>query len=182
MTSQPQNTSNMTTPDNMIEGYKQLCELLRHEESIFWKRIETFLLISTGLVGILGFFGKESQAILTPVQNVQPAYSGCAFGVIVSVIGIMLCLFWLIVVRRSEAFYNHWYEQLIFIENKYLGPLRVFNTADEYFEKGMIKLGNKELRLDRLSRIARIYHVMVGIPVMFLVVWVTVLIYLLYKA
>lgn len=182
MTSEPQKASNNTAPESIIEGYKQLCDFLRHEESIFWKRIETFLLISTGLIGILGFFGKTSQTILTPVKNMQPGYSGCVFGAIVCIIGIMLCLFWLIVVRRSEAFYNCWYEQLIFIENQYLSPLRVFRTADEYFEKGMIKLGNKELKLDLLSRVARIYHVMVGIPLMFLVVWITVLIYLLYKA
>lgn len=177
MTSQSPNES-----DNIIESFKQLCDFLRHEESIFWKRIETFLLISTGLIGILGFFGRVSQPVLAPVQNVQPANSGCVFGIIICVIGIMLCLFWLIVVRRSEAFYNHWYEQLIFIEDNYLSPLRVFNLADEYFEKGIIKLGDKELKLDRVSRIARIYHVMVGIPVMFLFVWITVLIYLLYTA
>lgn len=169
-------------PDNIIEGFKQLCDLLRHEESLFWKRIETFLLISTGLVGILGLFGKASQSVLSSVQNVQPAHSGSIFGIIICIIGITMCLFWLIVVRRSEAFYNHWYEQLMFIEDQYLAPLRVFNTADEYFEKGIIELGNKTLELDRLSKIARIYHVMVGIPVVFLLVWITVLIYLFYGA
>ena len=178
MTFQPPNAT-----DNILEGFKQLCDLLRHEESLFWKRIETFLLISTGLVGILGLFGKASQPVLSAVQNMQPAHSGSAFGVIICLIGIMMCLFWLIVVRRSEAFYNHWYEQLKFIEDEYLAPLRLFNTADEYFEKGIIKLGNKPpFKLDPLSKIARIYHVMVGIPLVFLVVWITVLIYLLYGA
>ena len=57
-----------TAPNNIIEGFKQLCDLLRHEESIFWKRIETFLLISTGLIGILGFFERASQPVRAPFK------------------------------------------------------------------------------------------------------------------
>jgi hypothetical protein len=156
----------------VIEGYKQLADLLRHEEALFWKRTETFLVISAGLIGILGlFWPSETQAALSASMGPPPSF----FGFVICAVGVIMCLFWLVVVRRSEAFYNHWYEQLKFLEKQYLAPLSVFQTADQFFAEGHVKLGDAEFKLDPVSRLGRVYQVMIGAPLVFLVAWLTIL-------
>jgi uncharacterized RDD family membrane protein YckC len=91
---------------NVIEGYKQLGDMLRHEEALFWKRMETFLIVNAGLLGILGLFWPETPSVLGQPQTAQQTYPSELLGITISIVGLIMCLIWLIVVRRSEAFYN----------------------------------------------------------------------------
>jgi hypothetical protein len=154
--------------ENALEAYKQLAELLRHEEALFWKRMETFLLISSGLIAAVGLVWPSKE-----VGGRPPLFLGVA----VSVIGMAICLGWLVVVARSEAFYNHWYEQIVHLEKTYIQPADVFQKADKYFADGKITIGEKEFTLGRIASIAHIYHVMFAAPIVFFILWLGFLAY-----
>lgn len=154
-----------------LDAYKILAQLLNHEEIMFWRRNEVLLALNGGLVAILGLILPEGAGRSTPLLKPLP--------LLVCAIGIVLFPLWLIIVRRSEAFYNHWYEQAKFLEKEYLVPIRVFQVADEFFSTGQVTLGGKEFRLDRLSSQMRIYHALIALPIFFLATWTGLLVYYL---
>jgi hypothetical protein len=155
-----------------LEAYRLLAKLLQHEEALFWRRNDVFLALNGGLVVVLGLIRPPQAETVNPTPKIL-TYMICS-------IGLVMCFLWLTTVRRSEAFYNHWYEQLKFLEKQYLAPISVFQIADEYFAKGRIKLGEEEFKLDFLSRQMRIYHALIGAPLVFLVAWLSLSVYLLF--
>src|ERR1700687_2912806 len=57
-------------PDYHLEAYKLLADMYTQEDSIFWTRNQTFLVLNSGLVailvGILGLQSKQSPAAPSP--------------------------------------------------------------------------------------------------------------------
>ena len=155
-----------------IEAYKVIVSLLQHEETIFWRRIEILLVFNAGLIAILG--------LIRPFQDVTTAQTSRVLPLLVCCIGAVICLLWIIIIKRSEAFYNHWYEQAKFWEKEYLSPINVFRIADEYFERGVIKLGDEEFRLDFVAKRMHIYHALIAIPLVFLAAWIGLIGYLIH--
>lgn len=94
----------------------------------------------------------------------------------ISAIGVVTSLLWLIITNRGKAFYSHWYEQLNFLEKQYLAPINIFRTADEYFAKGRIKIGDQEFVLDRLSRGIPIFLAVKVVTTLFIIIWITLLV------
>ena len=155
-----------------LEAYKLLVSQLQQEDSLSWKRIEIFLIVNGGLIGILGL-GRSSGVVTPPIQGISLAIS-----LAICVIGFFMCFLWLVIVKRSEAFYEHWYEQLKFLEKEYLTPINIFQVADDYFTNGKIKLGQVEFKLDRVSRLIHIYHALIVAVIIFMLVWLALAIYL----
>jgi len=156
-----------------LEAYKLLVSQLQQEDSLSWKRVEIFLIVNGGLIGILGL-GRSSGVVTTPVQGISLAIS-----LAICAMGFFMCFLWLVIVKRSEAFYNHWYEQLKFLEKEYLDPIKVFQLADDYFDKKKeIKLGEEPFKLDRVSRLIHIYHALIVAVIIFMLVWLALAIYL----
>ena len=153
-----------------LEAYKLLVSQLQQEDSLSWKRIEIFLIVNGGLIGILKL-GRSSGDVTPPLQGISLA---------ICVMGFLMCFLWLIIAYRSEAFYNHWYEQLKFLEKKYLTPINIFQMADDYFKNGEIKLGEgeKPFKLDRVSRLIHIYHALIVAVMIFMVGWLGLALYL----
>lgn len=160
--------------DLPLEVYKSLIGLLEHEEALFWRRNEVFLALNGGLVAILGLVWPSESATFNPMVRVF-IFLICAIGVLVSPL-------WLIVVRRSEAFYNCWYEHLKFLEKQYLAPIDVLQSADKFFAEGRVMLGAEEIKLDRISSRMRIYHALIALPLVFLAAWVGLIVYLILLA
>jgi len=150
-----------------LEAYKLLGGLLQAEEELFWKRNEVLLVLNGGLVTIFGLLPSSQDAPVTPVRVVLP------------VVGICVCLIWLTIVRRGEAFYNHWYEQLKYLETRYLAPINIFQLADGYFSTGRVTIGESQFTLDRVSRTLHIYDAMLAAPLVFMAAWVGLLGYAL---
>jgi hypothetical protein len=155
-----------------LEAYKLLVSQMQQEESLSWKRIEIFLIVNSGLIGILGL-GRSSGVMTPPLQGISLAIS-----LAICLIGFLMCFLWLIIVKRSEAFYEHWYEQLKFLEKEYLTPINIFQVADEYFAKGEIKMGQEKFKLDRVSRLIHIYHSLIVAVIIFMLIWLTLAFYL----
>lgn len=155
-----------------LEAYKLLVSQLQQEDSLSWKRIEIFLIVNGGLIGILGL-GRSSGVVTPPVQGISLGIS-----LAICAMGFFMCFLWLIIVKRSEAFYNHWYDQLTFLEKEYLTPIKIFQVAEEYFAKGKVMLGQKKLDLDRVSRLIHIYHALIVAVIIFMLVWLALAIYL----
>ncbi len=155
-----------------LETYKLLTDLLQHEEDLFWRRNEVFLVINGGMITLLG--------LILPRQVVAVAPAVKVISLAICTVGVIMCLLWLIVIKRGEAFYNYWYEQLDFLETQYHAPVNIFLIADEYFKKGRIKIGDVELKLGFLSRRMRIFQALMVASLIFIVVWLSLAVYLIF--
>jgi hypothetical protein len=156
------------------EGYRQLAEQLRHEEALSWKRLETFLVISSALVALIGLFWPSAQQ--SPLQS-QVLGSRIVLTVLIAVVGLSLSIGWIIVVRRSEAFHDFRYLQLIEAEGSALKPNTAFTNADDYFSGETVSIGRNEYRLKGPPRWVRIYQVMTAVPIVFSLLWAVLLAY-----
>jgi len=153
-----------------LEAYKLLFDMLQHEETLFWNRNQTFLVINAAMFTILGLIRPKEIVVVSPaIQTIS--FVICFFSAII-------CFLWLIVVRRSEAFYDHWYEQLKFLEKQYLQSITIFRTADEYFSRGKIEIGGKSFKLGPLAKRLRIYMASTAVPAILILVWIGLGIYL----
>ena len=152
----------------ILEGYRQLADQLRHEETLSWKRLETFLVVSSALVAIIGLFWANATA--------GPGFLGLSFiGAAIAFVGLVLSICWIVVVRRSEAFHNFRYLQLIEMEESHLAPLGVFTLADAYFSGDDVSILGESRRLRGIAKIAKIYSIMTAIPVLFAAMWTLLL-------
>lgn len=149
-----------------LEAYKILAELLRHDDNLFWRRNEVMLVINGGMLTVLGWFLRSS--------------SSKAISLAICVIGFVMSILWLLIVKRSEAFYNHWYEQLKFLEKHYLAPVNIFQIADQYFATGQIKLGEETFKLDFLSRRMRMFQAMQVASLVLAIIWLALGIYVFF--
>lgn len=145
-----------------MEAYKILVDLLKHDDVLFWKRNDLIVAINGGMITILGIL-QASQTSITPnLKSVSLAM--CLMGGLINIL-------WFFVAKRSEAFYNHWYEQLKFLERQYLTPISIFQTADTYFATGRINLGKEHFKLNLLSRIARMFMIVQILTLLLTGVW-----------
>jgi len=104
-----------------------------------------------------------------------------AISIAICGMGVLVCFFWFLIARRSEAFYNHWYEQLKFLEKQYLEPVKTFQIADEFFSKGHITLGETFFRLDVFMRMLRMFTIMQFLALMFSLVWLALGLYFIFN-
>ena len=157
-----------------LEGYRQLADQLRHEEALSWKRLETFLVISSALVALIGLFWPKPDATAS-----ASALEGSRILLVllISAVGLLLSLGWIVVVRRSEAFHDFRYLQLIEAEATDLRPVTTFSKADDYFSGESVAIQGEPQRLAGLARWARIYQVMSAVPIVFSLLWATLLAY-----
>ena len=96
---------------------------------------------------------------------------------LVVVFGLLLSLGWIVVVRRSEAFHDFRYLQLIEAEATGLKPITTFTKADDYFSGESVSVLGQPRRLAGPARWARIYQVMSAVPIVFSLLWATLLAY-----
>jgi hypothetical protein len=164
-------SSSLTTQELQMDAYKILVSMLQNDDNLFWRRNDVLIAINGGMLTVIGLM-QSSQA---------PAYteSSKAISVVICGIGVVVCIFWLLIAKRSEAFYNHWVEQLKFLEKEYLTPINTFQIADEFFAKGQIKLGKDFFKLDFLSRM-RMFRAMQFLALVFSFVWLGLGLYLFF--
>ncbi len=148
----------------ILQGYRQLADQLRHEETLSWKRLETFLVVSSALVAIIGLFWANA----TP----GPGLLGLSLiGAAIAFVGLLLSCCWIVVVRRSEAFHDFRYVQLIEMEESCLAPLGIFSLADAFFSGEEVSILGETRRIKGIAKIARIYSIMTAVPVIFAAMW-----------
>jgi len=156
--------------DYPLEAYKLLFGMLQHEESLFWGRTQAFLVINAAMFTIVGLIRPKEIVTVSPPIRV--------LSVVICIFGALVCLLWWIIVRRSEAFYDHWYEQLKFLEKQYLSPINIFQTAEEYFATGQIQIGEQLFKLGPIAKRLRIYLALTVVPIILIVGWILLAVYL----
>ncbi len=165
------------TPDQQalhLEAYKILVGMLQHDDEQFWRRTDILMALNGALLTVVN--------LTRPAQSAPAATSWKAVSLAICVVGVVVCAFWFLISKRGEAFYNHWYDQLEFLETHYLSPIQVFRTADDFFSKGTVKLGDEKLELDRLSRSIKIFAAIQALSGIIVLVWVGLGAYLLLYA
>jgi hypothetical protein len=153
-----------------LEAYKLLVGLIEHEEQMLWSRNQAFLVINGAMITALG--------VIRPSQSPSPTVTPKEFYLAFCAVSVLANLLWLLIILRSEAFYNYWAEQIKYLEGKYLAPINTFQLGDEYFSKGEVMLGNEKLKLPRGARVLRIYQTLSIVSLGFLAIWVVLAIYL----
>jgi hypothetical protein len=148
-------------------GYKELIGLLKAEETLFWSRNQTFLMINAGLVAVVGLTFPKGLATAGAV-NALLAIAAC-------LVGAGMSALWFLVACRSQAFYDHWYEQLKYYEQQRLTGVEIFQMADSYFDGEKITLGGKDFQLTGWSKRLRIFKASQMTAVLLLLIWVILL-------
>ena len=155
-------------PMPSIEAYKELIGLLKAEETLTWSRFQTFLTVNAGLLVLLGLAFPQLIAGNPGHLAVRVLAS------FVCVFGIAAAVLWLFVAGRSEAFYDHWFDQLRALENEKL-DVRIFSTAEEYFRNGRARVGSEVLVLRGRFRRVRIFTASKIIAGLMVFAWVSLL-------
>lgn len=163
-------SSETKSQDLPIEAYKILVSMLQHDDNLFWRRNDVLIAINGGMLTIIGLMWS-TQIVLQSLK---------AISIAICVIGIVVCILWLLIAKRSEDFYNHWYEHLKFLEKQYLTPIRIFQIADEFFSNGHIILGEDHFKLDFWSRSLRMFQAMQILAFIFSLVWLCVGLFLVF--
>ncbi len=164
-------TSQLEASQLQLEAYKILVGMLQHDDDLFWRRNDVLIGINGGMFTVIG--------LLHTVQSSASAPAVKAVSIAICVIGAMACILWLLVAKRSEAFYDHWYDQLEYLEKNQLTSIHIFQTADKYFTEGFIEFGGTPVRLDFFSRSLRIFTAIQLIASVFVFVWFFLGMYLL---
>ena len=154
-----------------MEAYKTLVNLLQNEDNMFWRRSEILIAINGGMLTVVGLMRSSQLVTATP--------SSKAISVAICVIGVAVCVFWFLIAKRTEAFYNHWYEQLKFLEKQYLAPIQIFSMAEEFFAKGRLRLGDADFKLGLSARVG-MFTALQTLSLIFSIVWSCIGIYLLF--
>ena len=132
-----------------LETYKILVELLKKDDSLYWQQNSILFALNGGLLTLLGAIQPKDANIIIPILLI-------AISSIICLLGAIVCVMWFLISNRFMSFYNHWFEQLKFLEEEYLKPIQVFTLADDFFENKEIKLGEKTFKIDRISRFVKI--------------------------
>ena len=157
--------------DLHLEAYKILVGMLQNDDNLFWRRNEVLIAINGGMLTAIGLM-RSSQ-----ISN--SSLSLKAISIAICIVGVLVCILWFLIAKRSEAFYNHWYEQLKFMESRHLKSINIFRLADEFFLNGRIKLGKEEFKLDPLAHSMRMFAALQILSVIFSFVWLCLGSYLL---
>jgi hypothetical protein len=153
-----------TVPNVAFEVYKILVQLLKQEDILFWRRNEIMLVINGGMLAIEGWFqSSEAPAVTIPTKAISLA---------ICMTGLSVCVLWMLIVKRSRIFYNHWYKHLRLLEKRYLEPVNIFQNADRSYKRGETKLGEEVFKLDFLSRRMRMFQVIQLVFLILAVAWV----------
>ena len=154
----------MTDQELQLEAYKILVSMLQKDDELFWKRNDVLIAINGGLLTVVGLMQKTNCA------NILPSLR--AISIAICIIGVAVCFFWFLIGKRGEAFYNHWHEQLTYLEKQYLNPIQIFNFSEAFFIKGSVKLGETYFKIDRLSGFVKMFSAMQILSTIISIVWI----------
>jgi hypothetical protein len=156
-----------------LEAYKALCDQLRHDESLFWTRFQSYLFVISALaallVGVLGLFSRPQPLGQQP--SVPPNAIYCS-AILVCAIGLVITATWALLSYRAEAMCDHWVEQLKYLERSALQGVEIFTKADEYLEAKQVKLGEQIFNFTGRGTWMRTYLAWRCLAVGFMLLWV----------
>jgi hypothetical protein len=115
--------------DANLEAYKLLCDQLKHDESMFWTRFQSYLFVSSGLAALLvGLLGLVSRAQPAGQYSDFPISLIYLSAVSVCVIAFMITAAWVLLGARAEAICDHWVEQLKHLEKIAFPDIAIFTA------------------------------------------------------
>jgi hypothetical protein len=156
-----------------LEAYKILVNMLNKDDNLSWQQNGILIAINGGLLTALGSIQPKDPEITIQSINV--------ISLVICVLGAAVCSFWHLIANRIESFYNHWYEQLKYLEKTELKSIQVFTIADNFFEKKEMRLGDTTFKLRFMSRLVKIFTVIQILSVLLIGVWIFLGIYFLLK-
>ncbi len=158
--------------DLPLEAYKITADMLKKDDNLTWQQNSLMIALNGGLLTVIG--------ILQP-KDTQITHSVIVITLCLCLMGVVISAFWFLITNRIESFYNHWCEHLIYLEKKYLDPVRVFTIANEFFEKKRIVLDDVTYELRFFSRIVKIFTAIKVLAIIFVIIWILMGVYFIGK-
>jgi hypothetical protein len=156
-----------------LEAYTALCDQLKHDESTFWTRFQSYLFVTSALAALLvGMLGLLSRP---QAQGQQPAVPVAAIylsGILVCGIGVFITAAWALLGYRAEAICDHWVEQLKNLERGALRDVTIFTKADEFLVGRKTRLGNQDFTFTGIATVMRIYRAWRLLALGFMILWI----------
>lgn len=147
-----------------LEAYKILVEMLKKDDNLSWQQNGILIAINGGLLTALGSIQPKDPSIT--IQSIN------LISLIICALGVVVCFFWHLIANRIESFYNHWFEQLKYLEKTELPSIKIFRIADKFFEDKQIKLGETTFKLRLMSRIIKMFTIIQILTVILMVTWI----------
>jgi hypothetical protein len=166
-------TEKKTNQSVQLEAYKILVNMLNKEDTLSWQQNGILFAINGGLLTALGSI--QPKTLNTEIVSLN------IISVMICLLGVLICIFWHLIANRIESFYNHWYEQLKYLEKTEIESLKIFTIADKFFDEKRINLGEKYFKLRFLSGIIHIFTVIQILTVILIIIWVILGIHFIQK-
>ena len=142
--------------DKEIEIYKVLVQQRNYEGILLWTRNQAFLIVNSLSIGILGAFEKNNQSYDEGTLIIET---------LISFIGVIVSITWIVAIRRSQIYDNYWGKHLRKYEVDNDFPL-VFSGIPNY-------LSNEGV----LARVFKISYLAKSIAISFLITWAVLVYY-----
>ena len=137
----------MNAEEKILAGYHAAVRLAVDEGQLIWRAFSAMLTANTVLVAISGAFGHFLPDL---------SWAVTAF----AVLGILVCLAWLLVLRRQFSYYRYWWTWARHFEAKNLAPdVRMLSVGKTYSEGGTVELDETLPKLQRFPWTARAFRV-----------------------
>jgi NADH:ubiquinone oxidoreductase subunit 2 (subunit N) len=155
--------SNVMKKENQLEIYKLLVGQLHYEGTLLWTRNQIFLVLNTAIIAIMNLdvFTKLGQTNNDATTRLAAA-----------LIGIVLCLLWLLSVTRSQAYYRYWITRIRSIEKQMQSGVQLFNDLHDVYFGATIVIDEEEFRFDWITRFASIGRIVRLVAWAFIIVWI----------
>jgi len=156
----------MNQDDKVRLGYQSAMGLIAYEGQIIWRAFTALIAANTGLAVIAGAGIKVFPNFLFATR-------------ILSVAGIIVCLAWILTLRRQFRYYKYWYAWVRHFEVKFLSPeVKMSTVGKAYGEGGSIESDENTPVLERFpffARLARVEWLMIIVVVVYILIYILIL-------
>ena len=130
-------------PDDYKIGYSSAIAFANYEGQLIWRVFSNMLAVNTFLTGF-------NIAIINQYHELK------WFIVVTSLLGLVLCLIWYILMSRMFSYYAYWFAWAREYEKKLYPPdFQFINNGRDFGDGNSVKVGNKEMRMPGICRIVK---------------------------
>ena len=132
--------------ENARVGYQVATNLWVYEGETLWSKFNAFLVANSIVLASIGLSMAVSSRL-------------AVFSIGMPVVGIILCGFWFLLIKRSFQFYIYWIFSAREIEEQHLsGSVQTISRGGKFADGKKVEIGiggeKKQLQMSRLSRLS----------------------------
>jgi len=146
-----------------MNGYDAAVQMITYEGRVIWTSFRALLETHMFIIAISGV-----------VYNYFPDFNQLRW--ILPVLGIILCIMWLLITLRQFDYYKYWHAWAREIETTTGGLPRMISTGRSFSDGNDVTIGGDSMRLGWWSRLFRVRFLIYAIIMGFIVIYIFILV------